>query len=149
MSVDADLPAGLRRAALTLHSLGGEDREWMLQQLAPTQRATLSALLAELRELNLPQDAEVIRGALSQASVGETLPRDEALALCLALEREAPVVQSLLLAALAAPAREAVLGHWQTEFHARPSPASAPNWTPALREAVLASWREVADGVKP
>lgn len=147
MNLDTDTPAGLRRAALALHALGTADRDWLLQRLATPQQQALATLLAELQELGIPPDAGVIRTALSEAAEAPALPRDEALALCLALERESPSLQSLLLAALEPAQSEAVLAHWQTEFHARPSRVAAPAWTPLLREAVLESWRETANGV--
>lgn len=144
MNLDSDTPAGLRRAALALHALGQADREWLLNQLPVPSRQTLGELLAELSELGIPPDDEVIRVALSEAAPDHPMSTGEARALCLVLADEAPAVQSLLLAALPVPQRDAVLQHWPHELLARPSAVAGPGWTPALHEAVMQSWRELA-----
>ncbi len=48
--------AGLRRAALALHSLEPSDRAWMLSRLPDDRRGTLKPLLQELTELGIPAD---------------------------------------------------------------------------------------------
>lgn len=144
MNLQSDTPAGLRRAALALHALGEADREWLLERLPAQSRQTLGELLAELGELGIPPDDAVIRAALSEAAPGELMSTDEARALCSVLAEEAPAVQSLLLATLAASQREAVLLHWPHELLARPSAVAGPAWTPALHEAVTQSWRGLA-----
>ncbi len=144
MNLQSDTPAGLRRAALTLHALGPADREWLLRRLPAQSRQALGQLLAELSELGIPPDDAVIRVALSEAASEPSMPTGEARALCLVLADENRAVQSLLLAALPASQRDAVLQHWPHELVNRPSAVAAPSWTPALRAALLQSWRELA-----
>jgi len=144
MNLHSDTPAGLRRAALALHALGPSDRDWLLDQLPLQSRQTLGGLLAELTELGIAPDGEVIRAALSEAFPRVALPAHEARALCLALAEEAPAVRSLLLAALSAPEREVVLKHWPHELVARPSAVAGPAWAPALHKVVMQSWRALA-----
>ncbi|MGM9485059.1 hypothetical protein ACS5PN_27970 [Roseateles sp. NT4] len=146
MSPDLDTSSGLRRAALALHALSAEDRAWLLQRLSPAQREALDALLVELKELGIPPDQGVIRAALSQPAASSVFSEEEARGLCLALEREPPALQSLLLASLGATERANVLTHRQAQLQALPSAVAAPDWTPTLRQALLESWREVAAG---
>lgn len=47
---------GYRKAALKLHGLSAPDRAWMLQRLPAHERATLSDLLRELKELGIKSD---------------------------------------------------------------------------------------------
>jgi hypothetical protein len=54
-----------RRAALTLHALHSEDRDWLLAQLSAPQRDELLALLAELAELGIPSDGDLVSNALA------------------------------------------------------------------------------------
>lgn len=42
---------GYRQAAVALHALDGDDRTWVLEQLAPSPRAMLGELMHELDEL--------------------------------------------------------------------------------------------------
>jgi hypothetical protein len=49
-----------RRAALVLHGLVEEDRDWVLARLSATERGKLRALLDELAELGLPKDASTL-----------------------------------------------------------------------------------------
>jgi len=61
--------ASLRRAALLLHSMSDDDREWLLAQVGSIYRARLEPLLAELAELQFPIDPELVRHSL------ETTPK--------------------------------------------------------------------------
>ena len=54
-------PGNPRQAALALHAMGDTDREWMLAQLAASQRAILAPLLAELHALGIPRQADLLR----------------------------------------------------------------------------------------
>lgn len=56
---------GLRRAALTLHGLLPADREWVLSQLDAADQERLSGLLAELTELGIPADRDLVRDSLA------------------------------------------------------------------------------------
>lgn len=144
MNLPPETPAGLRRAALTLHSLGQVDRDWLLQQLPGAMQQALCVLLAELNDLGIPPDAAVIRAALDEAPAQEAMSAAQAQGLCHVLANEVPVLQSLLLAALPLAQREAVLRHWPHELLARPSAVSGHTWTPALHEAVMRSWHDLA-----
>lgn len=59
-----------RRAALTLHALHADDRNWVLSQLGSPQRAELEALLTELTELGIPRDPELVSTALASSAPG-------------------------------------------------------------------------------
>jgi hypothetical protein len=144
MNLTADGSSGLRRAALTLHALGAADRDWLLQRLPLPERETLAELLVELRELDIPRDAQVIRVALSETPATATAIRSDARALCLALAKESPALQGLLLATLGEAERQSILAHWPYEVHARPVAVAEPAWTADLRDALVQSWREVA-----
>jgi hypothetical protein len=56
-----------RRAALVLHGLPPDDREWMLAQLPGHQAEALRALLHELHGLGVPADAHLMRDALARS----------------------------------------------------------------------------------
>jgi hypothetical protein len=144
VNLQSETSAGLRRAALALHSLRPSDRDWLLQQLARAEQQVLGELLTELSGLGIPPDAAVIRAALSEDPQGAPMSAEEARGLCLVLANEAPALQSLLLAALPESQRGAVLRHWPHELLARPSAVAGQAWTPALRDAVMQSWRELA-----
>jgi hypothetical protein len=49
-----------RKAALLLHSVPTEDRDWLLSQLAPAQRQVVLALLGELAELGIPAEPQLL-----------------------------------------------------------------------------------------
>lgn len=145
MNLGVDGNGGMRRAALTLHALAAVDRDWLLQRLGAPSRETLLELLAELRELDIPPDEQVIRAALSEAAAAATTIRGDARSLCLALAKEPPMLQSVLLATVSEGQREAILAHWPYEVLARPAAVAEPVWTAALRDALIQGWREVAD----
>ncbi|MDR7268216.1 hypothetical protein J2X20_000845 [Pelomonas saccharophila] len=144
MNLESQTSAGQRRAALALHALRPADRNWLLQQLPQSDRRALGELLRELKDLAITPDSGVIRAALAGASSDEGPTVEEARGLCIVLAQEAPVLQSLLLAALPESQREAVLMHWPYELLTRPSPVAAQAWTPSLQDAVMQSWRELA-----
>lgn len=69
--------APLRRAAMLLHSMGEADRRWMLERLDAAQRPRIEALLAELRALEFPVDADLVRESLAgtvSTQVGPLVP---------------------------------------------------------------------------
>ena len=47
-----------RQAALCLHGLASEDRQWLLSRLPDAHRAALRDLLAELESLGIPADRD-------------------------------------------------------------------------------------------
>jgi hypothetical protein len=65
----APASAAQRKAALLLHALEERDRDWLLARLPEAQRAHLSTLLEELRDLGIRADRTI---------VDEALARDEA-----------------------------------------------------------------------
>jgi hypothetical protein len=56
----ASAPAGARRAALALHSLGASDRAWLLERLLAPQQALVRPLLDELARIGLPPHAQTV-----------------------------------------------------------------------------------------
>lgn len=95
-----------RRAALTLHALHTEDRDWVLAQLGGPQRAQLEALLAELAELGIPRDADLVSAALAARTSEPALKQlppvslqaeSKALAKLLAAEPDAIALHCLAL----------------------------------------------------
>lgn len=144
MSEALDVSAGRRRAALTLHALAAQDREWLLEQLPAADRTVLGGLLAELQELGIAADADVIRSALAEAA--PVVDSSKAQALAQVLGREGESLRSVLLSLLPAAQRDAVLAHWPHDLEARPVASAKPAWTPRLQEALLASWHELAAG---
>ena len=73
---NASTPAGERHAALALHGMAAVDREWMLQQLGDEWRAVLDGLLAELRELGVAAEPQLLAAGSSGAASGEPAPRE-------------------------------------------------------------------------
>lgn len=143
MKLQTDTSAGLRRAALALHSMGPADRQWLLKQLPRPNQQILEELLSELKALGIPPDGAVISAALQKVAGSDPVAVADARSLCLVLADEPPVLQSVLLAALPEAGRSAVLLHWPHEVLARPSAVNGQAWTPALRDAVMQSWREL------
>lgn len=144
MSPNPDRPSGLRRAALALHSLGHADRDWLLDQLPLEARQSLEHLLGELRDLGFPPDADVIRVALRETSPEGAMGEAQARKLCRVLVEQQPAMQGLLLAALPESQRSEVLSHWPRDILARPGADASMRWTPALRDAVMRSWYDLA-----
>jgi hypothetical protein len=59
-------PVGLRQAALVLHGLAQDDRDWLLAQLPEASAEDIRPLLVELQALGVPGDPELIRVALQR-----------------------------------------------------------------------------------
>ena len=137
---------GARRAALALHALGKVDRDWLLQRLGPEQRASMTALLNELRSLGIPPDGEIVRRVLDEQAVPvdkAQAPEDDAL-MCRALERETNAVRELMLSTLSAEAAAAVCQCWNVRDELQPQHRPGVIETPAVRDAVLEAWRNAA-----
>ncbi len=49
-----------RRAALLLHTVSANDRDWLLAQLSADERRLMDPLLAELRDLGIPIERELL-----------------------------------------------------------------------------------------
>jgi hypothetical protein len=60
-------PRGARRAALLLHGLNIQDRQWLLQRLGEAQRQQLQGLLDELSTLGVEVDRADIPALLASA----------------------------------------------------------------------------------
>jgi hypothetical protein len=60
--------SGDRRAALALHAMAPADRDWMLGQLAPDERALLAPLLDELRSLGIAAEPGLDLGVPAAAA---------------------------------------------------------------------------------
>lgn len=63
----------LRHAALTLHAMHPDDRQWALHALDGQQRDSLMPLLDELRELGIPQDPTLL-SSLSEPDTVRPVP---------------------------------------------------------------------------
>ena len=99
---------GARRAALLLHTVCADDRAWLLAQLPAEERRVMEPLLAELRELNIPADRDLLAevadaegGALPPPNAGTLASADPAL-----------VAKVLAGEPLALVARVFALGPW-------------------------------------
>lgn len=57
-----------RRAALTVHALAEQDRQWLMAQLTPDEAARLQPLLNELNQLGIPREVGLIGQLLQDAS---------------------------------------------------------------------------------
>ena len=66
---------GVRAAALMLHGLDGQDRDWMLSQLPPDDRSRLAPLLAELAQIGISKDS-----ARSHSRLASNRARNESVA---------------------------------------------------------------------
>lgn len=137
----------MRRAALLLHSMPADDREWLLEQLSPRERSRLSPLLAELQSLGMPTDPTLVSEALSTAesdSPQNTLAHSamvQALLrepdhLIVTLLRCGPWAWQAALFASCTPARRRAI-----EAALQASTAE-PTHAPALREALIEGVRE-------
>lgn len=145
MTVELDMAA--RRAALTLHALGTEDRAWVLAQLQPQQRARVEPLLGELRDLGIVVDRQALRGIHDDKAQPDTssrrparLERHGLQQLARVLEQEAPELTRALLAGGEVAWRGALLRALAPEFAQRVGrlPA-ASSVAPALHAALVAA----------
>ncbi len=135
-----------RRAALTLHGLSATDRQWVLGQLRPVQRAELEALLAELVELGIPSDPALVEAALQHPhgtepslSMPPPAPIDSSPQVLAELFRHEPdVLLGLYLDTLETSGVEQVLRQLPSErvVRLRGAPAAALRQATALREAL-------------
>lgn len=91
-----------RQAALLLHTLGAADREWVVAQLPPSQRAQALRLLKELGDLGMPGDAALVddlRGAASPSAAqgGDGLAEARAVDVAAVLRNEPDALVARLL----------------------------------------------------
>lgn len=125
-----------------------EDRDWVLTKLGGPQRAELEALLAELAELGIPRDAELVSAALA-ASTPELAPKQvppvslqgESKALARLLTAESDVIALHCLALLGENQRAEVAGLLTGDKRVRIQKglvAPAPALTAAIAKLVSA-----------
>jgi hypothetical protein len=135
--------AGHRRAALELHRLAPEDREWVLSQLGKTEHDRLLPLLAELRDMNFQVDDDDLPSleaapepapAPVDDSPRERLRRASADAVCAALQGEPEWIVGALCELESWPWASEVAGRCGTRTAHR---LSADPYPPALREALM------------
>lgn len=135
-----------RLAALTLHALAEDDRQWILGQVSPAQRQALQALLLELESLGIPKDRSLVEAALVPA-VENVLPMQAGGSLCVPPQRMAEWLQgepgaivARCLSLVDAGARAEVLRLLPDELRASvgaaPAMAPAPALTAALASIV-------------
>jgi hypothetical protein len=145
MSAGVQSQVAARRAALTIHALGEEDRAWMLGQLQPRQRAVLEPLLGELRELGVQADRSALEQIESDSPASVTaaarlgrLGRPEIRRLARLLEQEPPQLTRALLSAGDPAWRNALLKSLDSGFATPVNgiPAAAPRG-PALVDALV------------
>lgn len=76
-AIDAEAPAApIRKAAMLLHSMTEVDRRWMLARIDAAQRPRIEQLLGELRTLDFPTDADLVRDSLKTApALGAMAPQ--------------------------------------------------------------------------
>lgn len=133
-----------RRAALLVHAMPAADRDWLLGTLASHHRVQLELLLEELRALEIPPDAALLREIVeaapagpadAQARLARLAPREVAKLVHL-LRDEPPQLVATLLAAQPWPWKGAVLAALgERATQARPQQAAALHQ--ALCESVL------------
>lgn len=134
MSLDHPSTPLLQRAALAVHALAAADRRWILEALTPPQRQALEPLLAELRELGLPVDAELLQDVQAPARTAPPpwpMDLDErgVAALARVLNREPLAITRQLLALQPWPWRASLLAfvpgarrHLLDAVSSRPAP---------------------------
>lgn len=104
--------SSVRKVALCLHAMPQGDREWLLSQLQPGERARLIPLLSELQTLGLPADRALLDEAMgpqAPPSSEEVLRGADARALAAVLREEPAQFVALLLRVEQWPWREGLL----------------------------------------
>lgn len=138
MSLATELPDPLRQSALTLHALAAQDRAWVLAALPGGQRAALQPLLAELEEIGIPRDPDLLEAAQPRAARQRSAGELDALARV--LRREPPRVAAVFLAAEPWPWRGEVLQRVGARATEPGTDTKGPMLRRALIEAVQEEW---------
>lgn len=113
-----------RKAALLLHALSEQDRQWALSRLTTESRMTADGLLVELRTLGIPADESLIRDALLAVPASPVKGTEELLfSACAAdvarlLQHESVRTVALVLALEKWPWEEIFLASLEPEFRA-------------------------------
>ena len=138
--------SGLRKAALVMHGLGEQDRQWLLERLPAHRARELNALLEELGALGFPSDDELIREAAgtpsqSRAAVGPDsgpIARASVEQVHALLKDEPDALIALVISSGPGPWREALLlGFAPSRAKSIRELALSVNTGPQLRAAVL------------
>ncbi|RYF15900.1 MAG: hypothetical protein EOO30_13055 [Comamonadaceae bacterium] len=143
MTLPAAAGPALRRAALSLHGLEAEDRDWILHALPGDQSSALRNLLRELQELGIPAQ-ELLPQQRAEQPASEPCkvlpPLTPAVAKDLArlLMAEPPRIRSVLLGAHPSSWGDCLRTTDVGETAACPQGADG---APALQEAVVAAVR--------
>ena len=148
MTFTAQVANAPRRAALLVHAMPQGDRQWLLASLPPHQRVELEELLAELRELGIPPDEQLLREvvdapiAVQPAAVPadplEHLAPGQVAVLAALLRKEPPQLVATLLAARDWPWKEAFLRQLEPQ-HALVVAAAQPRRAKEVQQAVCAA----------
>ncbi len=96
--VDAGHPSQARSAALLLHTMAADDRQWILAHLTPAQLASVQPMVEELGALALPTDPELVRCALSARATAQAPAADADDTLLRSIEQADPLSVAALLA---------------------------------------------------
>lgn len=143
MTLPAITGPALRRAALSLHALEADDRDWILHALPSSQSSVLRTLVSELQDLGIPAEELLPQ----QSAVQRANPRSRTLApltgaaardLAGLLAMEPPRVRSVVLQAHSRSWGDCLRtpGDGGT-----PEGGQEADRAPALQEAVLAALR--------
>lgn len=147
----ADSSADTRRAALLLYSLPPGDREWLVAQLPEADRAVLHAMLADLTNLGIPAERELVAEVIGPALGGSrqaarvespalrALELLDPAAVAGQLANEPPALAAHLLASAEASCRTAVLANLGSRRGAVEALIEEVPSAPALREALAAA----------
>jgi hypothetical protein len=145
-AMNSPSPGGPRQAALTLHALPAEDRQWVFERLEPRQRQLLQPLLEELAELAFPRDRELIDLALKHpATEPAQRPASDRLAAASAqqvgalLKGEPPGLIAHLTAARAWPWANALRQTWDAPLREQVTLALR-NLPPTSTDSRLVDW---------
>lgn len=143
MTLPAPAGPALRRAALSLHGLAVEDRDWILHALPGDQSSALRNLLRELQDLGIPAQELLPQQPAAEApseprQILPPLTLAGAKKLAKLLVAEPPRIRGVLLDAHPSSWGECLRTTGEGETAARPQGADS---APALQDAVVAAVR--------
>jgi hypothetical protein len=152
--------SALREAALSLHAMLPEDRDWLLQALPRQQSSALQALLAELRQLGIPPEAAQIRESDPSAATAIPLASLDCLdeggfdALIRLLPTEPPRIAASLLGACTPARRRQALAALPPEYANKvqqcgPGGSRAPAFDRAVERSLQERLARSGGGEKP